>query len=73
MKPLAPDKQKSYNSFLRYSGMGIQMVVTIVAGTFFGRWLDQKFQMSFPVFLLLGVLLSVFAAIYLAIKDLIRK
>ncbi len=67
------EKKKNSNGFIRYSSMAAQMAIIIIAGTFFGKWLDSEINNCFPVFTLLFVLFSVFAAIYFAIKDLLKK
>jgi uncharacterized membrane protein YfcA len=47
--------------------MATKMAVIILAGVWFGRWLDEG--RSFPVFTLVFSLLSVAMAIYVVIKD----
>jgi len=49
------------------------MILVIVAGSLGGKYADQHFHLSFPVFTLLGVIFSVFAALYLAVKDFLKK
>ena len=49
------------------------MIVVIVAGSLGGKYADQHFQLGFPIFTLLGVIFSVFAALYLAVKDFLKK
>ena len=57
-----------------YSGMAIQMAVTIAAGIFGGMKLDQYFPVAkFPVFTLSLSLLSIFAAMYFAIRRILKK
>jgi F0F1-type ATP synthase assembly protein I len=51
-------KQKPYNDFLKYSGLGIQLVVGIGFAAWVGHWLDKYFHLSFPAFLLSLVFLS---------------
>lgn len=61
------------NSFLRYSGMATQMAITIVLGVFLGRWLDEKSGGESKVWTLTLSIFSVVAAMYFAIKDLMKK
>jgi hypothetical protein len=49
------------------------MIVVIVAGSLLGKYADEYFQFKFPIFTLVGVLSSVFAALYLAIRDFLKK
>jgi hypothetical protein len=58
---------------MRYATMGTQMLVIIGLGVFGGYSLDKWLEWEIPVFTILLSLLSVFAAIYLSVKDLIRK
>jgi ATP synthase protein I len=46
------DKKKPVNNFLKYSGLGLQMMVSIGVGAWLGLKLDQYFELKFPVFLL---------------------
>lgn len=70
-----PKKKQPENSnaYMRYATMGTQMLVIICIGVFGGYKLDKWLEFKIPVFTLLLSLLSVFAAIYLSVKDLIKK
>lgn len=59
--------------FAKYSGIAVQMGVVIFLTTWGGTKLDKIIQPQQPVFTIILSLLGVFAAIYLAIKDFIRK
>lgn len=50
-----PDKP--VNTFLKYSGLGLQMLVTIGVGAWLGIKLDQYLELEFPVFLITFVFL----------------
>jgi F0F1-type ATP synthase assembly protein I len=52
------------NKFLKYSGLGIQLLVTIGLAAFLGLKLDQYLELKFPVFLLSFVLLSFGGTMY---------
>jgi hypothetical protein len=58
---------------MRYASMGTQMLVIIALGVFGGYKLDKYLQFKIPVFTLVLSLLSVAAAIYLSIKDFLKK
>ncbi len=66
-KPLTP------NSYMRYATMGTQMIVIMGLGAFGGYALDKWLQFKFPVFTILLSLLSIAAALYLSIKDFLKK
>jgi MFS-type transporter involved in bile tolerance (Atg22 family) len=61
------------NNIIRYSNIALQMIVIIVLGTFGGKYLDKYLQLKFPVFTLIGVLLSIFIALYTTIKEFLKK
>ena len=66
------DPKKSLNSYARYSGMALQMLVIILAGLFAGYKADQLFH-SRPLLTILLTLAGVILAIYFFTRDLIRK
>ena len=65
--------QKPYNAYARYSNLAIQMLVIIGGGTYGGFRLDKFLGWKFPVFTIVLSLLSVTAAIWFAVKDLLKK
>ena len=64
-------KKNSGNDFIKYSSIGIQMLVIIGLGTWGGIKLDEFTELS-PLFTVLLSLASVAIAIYHAIKDFIK-
>ena len=65
--------RKGYNSYLRYSGLGLQMAGVILAGVLGGRWLDGRIGWEFPALTLLGALLGITGAMLFLFKDTGRK
>ena len=63
-------KLEEVNQYLKFAGMGIQMVVIIVLFTFLGYWIDGKLVLETPYFTAALSLVGVFVAIYLMIKQL---
>jgi F0F1-type ATP synthase assembly protein I len=51
------DKKKPVNQFLKYSGLGIQMMAAIGVAAWLGIKLDQYLELKFPLFLLTFVFL----------------
>jgi len=49
------------------------MGILIFAGVFGGTKLDEKLKLSFPLFTIVFSLLGVFLALYLVIREFIRK
>jgi len=60
------------DAYMKYSGMAIQMGVIILIGTLAGQWLDGYFETGRPYLTVLLALLSIFAALYLTLKDIIH-
>ncbi len=71
--PLPPSKKKPLDSYVRFSGLALQMGVIIFLFAWGGQKLDKHLQVSFPIFTLTGSLLGVAVAIYLVIRDLYRQ
>jgi hypothetical protein len=67
------DEKEALKSYGRYSSLAFQMGFIIVLGTFGGHYLDVWIAWEFPVFTVVLSILSVFLAIYFAIKDLLNK
>ena len=71
LKPVK-EKRPPLESYARYSGLAFEMFAIIGLGIFGGVKLDQWIDTGFPVFTVLLAILSVAAAIYTAVKDLLR-
>jgi len=67
------DKNKNMKSYVKYSGVAFQMFIVIALFTWGGKKLDQYLEYQKPTFLVALSLLGVIAAIYIVIKDLIKK
>ena len=70
-------QKKSENSglqtYARYSGLVFQMIAIILAATWGGTKLDKILELKTPVFTVILSLLGVFTAIYILLKDFIKK
>ncbi|MFK8102999.1 MAG: AtpZ/AtpI family protein [Saprospiraceae bacterium] len=58
---------------MKYSGMAFQMGAIILAGTLLGKKLDSYLAAEIPYLTIVFALLSIFAALYISLKDLIKK
>ncbi len=58
---------------MKYSGMVFQMGIIILIGTWAGKKLDERVQTAKPYFTVALALISIFAALYIVLKDLIRR
>ena len=64
---------KPLKSYAKYSGIAFQMGAIIFLGTWGGYKLDQYFNFESHILTLILSIVSVFLAIYFAIKDFIKK
>ncbi len=70
---LKNDKKDSHLKFYaKYSTLGFQMVVIILAGAFGGKALDTWLNWSFPVFTLVLTLLCVAGAVFYGMRELFK-
>ena len=63
---LKPKKQ--LDDFIRYSSLAFEMIVIMGIGVLAGVKIDHWLNLSFPVFTLVLMILSVIGAIYYAIR-----
>ena len=62
--------REKFDAYLKYSGMAFQMGIIILVGTYAGKMLDSHFQTERPYLTVFMALLSIFAALYVSLKDL---
>ncbi len=65
--------QKPLNQYIKYSTIGFQMIALVVAGALLGDWLDGKYSEGGRLYTLVITLVSIFLALYLALKDLLKS
>jgi F0F1-type ATP synthase assembly protein I len=73
MQSSTPPNKAGNHSILRYTSMATQMAITIFLGVWGGMKLDQSFQFEKPVMTLICSLLGVVLAVYIVIRDVLRK
>lgn len=66
-------KKSDLTGYAKYTSIAVQMMVVIAGGVFGGYKLDQWLDLHLPVFTLLLSLASVALAIYLVIRDFLKK
>jgi len=66
-------KNNQPNDFIRYSSIAAQTIVVIGLCFFAGYKLDQHFGNEKPILTAILSFLGVFAGLYLAIRDFIKK
>ena len=65
-------KGRTTNSYVKYSGMAIQMGVTVLIGALIGKQIDAYVGTEKPYFTIVMALIAIIAALYLTLKDLIQ-
>jgi len=73
MQSSQPPNKASSNSILRYTSLATQMGITIFLGVWGGIRLDQYFHFQTPIMTLVCSLLGVIMAVYIVIRDVLRK
>lgn len=68
-----PDEKKKADmehmkTYVRYSGLGFQVIIIILLGAWLGKWLDEKLSNDFPALTLTITFLSVFLSMYYLYK-----
>ncbi len=64
-------KQEQLNPYLKYSGLAFQMLATIGIFVFIGYKLDEWFDKSTPVNLIIFSLIGIAIALYQVIKEFV--
>ena len=65
-------KSKPLNNYVKFSGMAIQMGLTIALGALGGAKLDEKLNTESKIFTIVLSLLSIGVAMYLVIREVIK-
>ncbi len=66
-------KKSTLFHFARYSGLAFEMLGIIALGSWGGYKLDEYLANEFPIWTVVLSLLSVFASLYLVLKDLMQN
>lgn len=67
------DKKDTSNTFLKYSGLGLQLLISIGLAAWIGLKLDIYFELKFPAFLLLLVFVAFAGSMYLLYRSLNKE
>ena len=65
-------KSKPLNNYAKFSGMAVQMGVTIALGAWGGSKLDEKLNTNSKVFTIVLSLLAIGISLYLVIREVIN-
>ena len=67
---MSDQKKSNYSDYLKYSGIALEMFVTIFLGTYLGQLIDKKVGLEIPIFLLLFLFLALGISFYRVFKSL---
>ncbi|WP_299105435.1 AtpZ/AtpI family protein [uncultured Tenacibaculum sp.] len=56
------EKKRPLNKYIRFTGIALQMGLTIYLGSLLGEWLDQKFPNENQLYTKICTLVAVFGA-----------
>lgn len=59
--------------YAKYSSLGLQMIVIILAGAFGGRAIDNRISYEFPIFTVVLTILAVIIATVYGMRGLFKK
>ena len=65
---LRPEDRDNSRDWIKYSGLGFQMIATILIFVFGGIYADEYFGTD-PTLTIVGSLLGVAAGLYVALRD----
>jgi len=68
-----PSRQDQLKPYLKYSGLGFQMIAVLVLAAWGGMTLDDKMGNKNPWWTIGLMLLGVVASMYMIIKSVIKK
>ena len=73
MKPGKPNRSSQYRAYAKYSGLAIQMGLTIGFFAWLGTYLDEKYQMEKPLLTLALSLFGIFMSLYVVLKGVLKR
>jgi F0F1-type ATP synthase assembly protein I len=63
----------SLSTYVKYSSLSAQMILIVLAGCYGGILIDKWIDWNFPAFTLFLSIAGVALAMYIAIKDFLKK
>lgn len=70
-QPQKSKKQKQFNSYIKYSGLAFQMMAIIGIFVFIGYKLDEWYDKTTPVNLIIFSLIGIGISLYQVIKEFV--
>ncbi len=71
--PTGPKEPKPSNQYIKYSGLGLQLLVTIGLCTWLGHWIDRQLELKFPIFLLVLTFLGLGGSMFQLYRTLTKE
>ena len=65
--------KKPHNTFIRFTGLAIEMGATIYVGSLLGKWLDERYPNPDGLYTKIVTLVAVFLAMYLVISQVMKN
>jgi membrane-associated PAP2 superfamily phosphatase len=62
--------KKPLNKYIRLTGIGLQMGITIYLAAYFGKWLDGKYPNEHDLYTMIFTLLGVAVSFYSMLKQI---
>jgi len=66
-------KDNPLKFYAKYSSLGLQMIVIILAGAFGGREIDKNIESEFPVFTVVLTILTTIVAIVYGMREIFKQ
>ena len=67
------NKQRGFDTFIRYSSLGFEMMAIIGLGTFLGFKIDQWMENEFKAFTFGLMVISVIVSVLFGVRNLLKK
>ena len=64
------ETKKPLNKYLRLTGIGLQMGITIYLASYFGKWLDTKYPNEKDIYTIALTLFGVVVSFYSLLKQI---
>ncbi|MFA8300819.1 MAG: AtpZ/AtpI family protein [Hyphomicrobiales bacterium] len=65
--------KKQLNQYTKYSSIAFQLIFIIVLGVYGGIKVDEWLDIGYPIFTLIGAIISIPLAIYYSLKDFMKR
>lgn len=67
------EKQKGASQLMKYSSMGVELVVVLCLAAWLGRWLDARYNVESGLYTIFLMLFALIGSMYRLIKTLMHE